>query len=532
MKTLTIIFALAIAANATAADPTYWQDIRPVLRKHCTVCHSARKLKEPEVSGGLALDAPELIGQKVVIRGQSGGSLLIKMLLLKDEAKRMPLSAPALPNETIDLLRRWIDTGAKEGTKPAETTTASTAGSGARRGRKLDVMLPTQAQPPAGAFGSKASAKLELALPVGPLAPVTAVAFHPNGQQLATGSYGQAVIWDLASVKPIKVLTNVLGAVNDLRYTPDGQLLVVAGGQPSAKGDLRLFRTADWSLAASLGGHDDVVFGTALTPDGKLLASASFDKTVRIWDVASHKLLRSVTGHSDFVYAVAFDPKGQWFVSASKDRSVKKFDVATGKSLFTFSGMNEEVLAVTVSPDGKQVVSSGVESNLYWWDPVAGTRTRQTGGHGATVYELGYSKDGKFLLSGSRDGTIKLWNPATPTEVTRISVTAFPYAVALSSDNKRIAGGCVDGLVRLWEAPSGRHLLTLLTLPTTGSECDWLALTPEGYAAASAGLEKQGQWKMGETKVAGDAVWQTLRKPDVVAKAAQGPAPPAVTFGK
>src|SRR5207302_10860028 len=112
---------------------------------------------------------------------------------------------------------------------------------GSPRTRKLDVVLTTKFSPPKD-LASKpfpTNSPLELVLPIGPLAPVAAVAHSPDGQQLAVGCYGRVTIWDIAAVRPVKVLTNVLGAVNDLKYSPDGQTLAVAGGQPSARGDLR-----------------------------------------------------------------------------------------------------------------------------------------------------------------------------------------------------------------------------------------------------------------------------------------------------
>src|SRR4029077_14213233 len=163
--------------------------------------------------------------------------------------------------------------------------------------RKLDVMLNTSAVPPKGLLGASNAGKLDLVLKVGPLAPVTAVAFSPDGKWLAAGSYRPVAIWDLATARPAKVLTNVLGAVNDARFSPDGKLLAVAGGQPSAKGDLRVYQTTDWKLCAILGGHQDTVFSVAFSPDGKRLASASFDKAVKIWNLSSFQLERTLTHH-------------------------------------------------------------------------------------------------------------------------------------------------------------------------------------------------------------------------------------------
>src|SRR5215510_998029 len=246
---------------APGAEPTYWQDVRPALRKHCFACHTTRNLKEVEVSAGLAMDSYDAFmkrdGRKRVVQpGKSDQSEMIRRVTSKDDEVRMPPGAAPLPDETVALLRRWIDSGAAEGKKPDDIATTVTTPTRPRR--KLPVGLLTSALPPPGVLGSGKPDKLQLMLKVGPLAPVTAVTFSPDGKLLVAGCYGRIAIWDLATVRPVKVLTNVLGAVNDLRFSPDGTVLAVGGGQPSAKGDLRLFRTSDWKLLATLGGHDDI----------------------------------------------------------------------------------------------------------------------------------------------------------------------------------------------------------------------------------------------------------------------------------
>jgi WD40 repeat protein len=523
---------------ARADDPTYWQDIRPILRKNCTVCHNAKNLREFDVSGGLALDSYEgiLKGKhgRVVHPKSSKDSLLVKMITATDESKRMPRNAPPLPSDTIALIRHWIDSGAKEGTALAGSTPSETGNASIRsRRRKLDVMLNTSAVPPKGLLGASNPGKLELVLKVGPLAPVTAVAFSPDGKWLVAGSYGQVVIWDLTSARPAKVLTNVLGAVNDARFSPDGKLLAVAGGQPSAKGDLRIYQTADWKLIANLGGHQDTIFSFVFSPDGKRLASASFDKTVRVWNTSSFQLERTLTHHSDFVYSVAFSPDGQWLVSASKDRSLKMIDWTNGKSKFTLGGMEQDVLAVAVSPDGKSVVSAGLEPGLHWWDAQTGNRIRVQNGHVVAVNEICFSKDGRQVVSAGSDQTIRIWDGAAGALQRTISAGSAIYAVAVSPEGKRIASGSFDGRVCLWDLSTGRQLATLLTMPpdTNSQEnFDWLALTPEGYETSSSDLTSQGHWRMGGQATAEDVVWRSVLKPDMVVKALRGEPVAAVSF--
>src|SRR5262245_18572538 len=168
MKTL---LALAVAAtfasvgNAQTAAPTYWQDIRPVFRKHCTVWHSMKNVSELDVSGGLALDTFAATmkgsGGPVVRPKESADSLMVKLLTTDNVKRRMPLDAPALPKETIDLVRRWVDAGAPEGKQPeASSETLTTAKSAATR--KLDMVFTTTAVPPAGLLGKMPPAKLEV----------------------------------------------------------------------------------------------------------------------------------------------------------------------------------------------------------------------------------------------------------------------------------------------------------------------------------------------------------------------------------
>jgi mono/diheme cytochrome c family protein len=506
-------------SSSTAAEPTYWADVRPILRKHCIVCHSERRLDQPEVSAGLALDKPEGIrrgsqGGKVPVlaAGKPEQSLIVKLLTEKDKKRAMPLDADPLPDADIAVIRNWVATGAKEGAKPADSAVAAVSPV-ARKFRKLDVTFATKAVLPRSA---NLPGPLEVVLPVGPLSPVAAVAFSPNGKLLASGSYGCVTIWDLTAAKPIRVLTNVLGAVNDLKFSPDGSLLAVAGGQPSARGDLRLFDTTDWKLRASLGGHLDTVSSVSFSPDGTKLASASFDKTVRLWDVNSGKVLHAFTGHSDFVYAVAFAPSGEWYATASKDRTGRIVNAATGHGVLTLSGMNDEVLAVAVDSKGEQIVTSGFETQLSWWNAKTAERGKRVGGPGVASHDLAIDPKGAVCAVAGGDGSVRFYRPGG--DLLRAAQTnGAVIAVALDGAGKRAATGGADGTVKLWDVADARLLLTMWS----GAEDNWLALAPEGFVAGPDAALAKAIWKAGGKPV--DAkLLAPLRDTAALGKAARG----------
>jgi len=518
--------------EARAADPTYWQDVRPILRKHCTVCHSERKLPELDVSAGLALDKLELIrkgGKKaVLVTGKPDDSLIVTLLTSKDKKRAMPLDADPLPAADVALIRKWVETGAAEGIKPKEEE-ASAGPAITAKVRKLPVSFITRTA--ALPKGSPLAAPISASLQVGPLPPVAAVGFSPDGQLLATGTYGRVTVWDLSTAKPAKVLTNVLGAVNDLKFSPDGSKLAVAGGQPSARGDLRIFDTKQWKLLASLGGHLDTVSCISWSPDGSKLVSASFDKTVRLWDMKTNAVLYTFTGHSDFVYAVAFSSKGDWYATASKDRTGRVVDVATGKSTGTFSGMEQEVLAVAVRPQTGQVVTSGFETAVSWWDAKTAERSKKTGGPGVASHEIAFDSKGALMVVAGGDGTLRTYDAASGNALKAASTGSPVFAVAIDADGKRMVSGSADGLVKLWDVADARLLATFWSGPGSSDGGDWMAFA-DGYFSASEGLAAKAAWK-GDGKPLADAKLLTpLADSDKVAKACRGEKLPEPVFPK
>lgn len=406
----------------------------------------------------------------------------------------------------------------------------ATGGQAARK--TTEVVLPFGTPAPAELVPvkpgttTKVSPALTAELKVGPLAPVTAVCFTPDGKGLLAGSYGRVTLWDLQAGKVLRHLDGIEGAVQAIAASPDGKRIGVAGGKPGQSGTVLLYdAAAPEKPVVKLAGDTDVVYSFAWSPDSKRIATASPDKLVRIWDAAAGTTTVTIKDHSDSVFAVAFSPDGKLLASGGKDKSVKLFQADTGKSIRTLSGHNADVLAVAVAPDGKSVLSSGAEPGVRWWNRETGAVTRTVGGHGGEVHDLRFSADGKTLLSVSEDGTARLWDGTTGALQKSFSSGGEPlWSAALSPDGQRVAAGGGAGLLRLWDVTSGRLLVLGFESPERAAQPEALLATPEGYVSATPGLGAALQWRVGGEAVPSEPFSKALARPEEVLKALRGEA--------
>ncbi|MET8249577.1 AAA family ATPase [Streptomyces sp. NPDC005202] len=304
------------------------------------------------------------------------------------------------------------------------------------------------------------------------------------------------------------------GAVYLTSFSPNGRILATA----SYDRTVRLWDVTDPTRPKPLGkpltGHTSWVSSAVFSPDGRTLASASDDGTIRVWNVRNpshpHLLGAPLTGHAGTIYLLAFSPDGHTLASANEDHTVRLWDVGDPRrprTLGALTGHTAAVRSVAFSPDGRTLAAGGDDDTIRLWDmadprhptPIDAMLT----GHNGTVHSVAFSPDGRTLASGSADDTIRLWNVAAPRHATPLGApltghTGPVWSVAFSPDGTMLAAGSADSTASLWNVSNPAYP-SQVGEPLAGSSGEMYAVgfSPDGRTLATgSGDNKVRLWSI------------------------------------
>jgi hypothetical protein len=421
------------------ASVSFRKDIAPLLQRRCSACHC-----EDSAKGGYRLDSFRRMSKagdsdlSPVVAGKTKESELYQRLIETDANDRMPQKAEALPASEIALVEKWIEQGA--------------VNDGGAPDRPLAELVRDSLLKPAPE---------KYARPV----PVTALAFSPDGAQLAVSGYYEVTIWDLDTGNLVRRIGGLPERIAALAWHPKTNQLAVAGGSPAQWGTVALVDPTGNEPPRFLCDLPDMALCLAFSHDGKHLAAGGADRTIRLFEAKSGKQTHILRNHADWVETVAYSPDGQHVLSASRDRTVRISNAATGELENTFTGHETALLAAVYSRDGETVLSLAVGGPLTFWEPggdrKAKLRTIEVTGR---PDHLAWVTGG--LAIGGGDGLVRICQ--TSDEQTLFTLHGHPDAIsalAVGPSSDLLASGSYDGTVCVWNLGCGTWVRRFVASP-------------------------------------------------------------------
>jgi WD40 repeat protein len=447
VPTLSVACSLVLCLTqlVSAADAVSFKTtIAPILLDNCLACHSAKKAE-----GGYRVDSyAELLkagdtGEVPVALVPDQPSELLRRLTCPDASERMPAESDPLPAEQIELVKTWIEQGAKfDGQEPTQSL--------------LFVIPPSTYPAPPDVYSHSI--------------PVAATIFSPDGTQVIAGGYHELTVWNSTTGQLVRRIPNLAQRIYALDFSPDGKLLAVGSGEPGRSGEVRLvdFQTGD--IRATVARAQDVVLDVAFSPVTNQLAVAAADSLIRLVDTDTLQEVRTLASHADWVHALAWSADGKRLISGSRDKSAKVYDALTGELLASYVGHGAAVRGVAFVGDAQQAVSCGADNKLHRW-AVEGPKKVAEVALGGEGHKLIVAENSLFVPCADKRvvrvdlATNKISQVYDGLDAWVVSAALQPISGSDDPANPALVAGGLNGELRVWKTGDATLVHSWLAKP-------------------------------------------------------------------
>ncbi len=294
--------------------------------------------------------------------------------------------------------------------------------------------------------------------------------FSPTDKNtLVCGSGDELWVWNVAKGKyeSLYIGVNVVAtvepdgtkvyewpAVYAVSFSSDGKMLATAHRDTT----VRLWDIQTKIAKSIFKGHTDFVESVSFSQNGKTLVSGGWDKTVRLWDITTGEQKATLTGHTSDINGVAFSADGSTIASADSN-TVRLWDATTGKQKSILQGYTPRINSIAYSPDGTVIASAGSDGKVRLWNTTSRNQEKTLIGHSESVRDISFSPDGETLVSGGEDNKLCLWNVKTG-QLVKTYEGHTEKIISVSFNGQTLASASNDE-IWIWDAATGQHERTL-----------------------------------------------------------------------
>jgi hypothetical protein len=468
MRQLVFLFAIAVLIVATsggsspvradAKNPTYVDDITPIVKLHCAKCHGADAQK-----GGLSLATfTEL--QK----GGGSGAIVVpgdpeksRLLLVVDHRvdPKMPSASQKIPAEHIAIIKLWIEQGAKENSGSKVNIPVMP---------KTDIGLKSVVKGrPEGAPPMPQAGKLKLEPLVVARRPgaVLALATSPWAPLAAIGGQKQVILYNTDSGELLGFLPFEHGQINSIKFTRNGKMVLIAGGRGGQSGKAVLYKVETGEKVLEVGASEtDAILAADISADQTQIAVGGPGKIVRIYATLDGSVIREIKKHTDWITAVEYSPDGVLLATGDRNGGLFVWESFTGREYFNLRGHTAMITDVSWRDDSNVLASSSEDTTIKLWEMENGGNIKNWGAHAGGAASVRFTHDGKLASTG-RDKVTKLWDQNGTAQKNFEPFPDLGLRVAVTHENAKVIAGDWSGVVKSWAVADAKVFATMDTNP-------------------------------------------------------------------